>query len=255
MLGLEGVRAIIATPDKKTAKEATRAFPDHRFAPTVAELEVEILRPVTPSQPNRPEVLVLDIAMPKLDCISFVRALRERREDVSILILTSEAGLEDAIRPIASFQAGADFLVKPLQWKELVTRVRILLDREHASPIDPPIPHLVEDLHESNGGRLDANAVAAFFGLTTAELARLLNRGVSTVHKTPTSQTLQESLRPFESIASGLLRLTGSKQTAKMWLHASNPALDGHAPVELLRLGKIRELAEFVQDLHEGRPA
>jgi DNA-binding response OmpR family regulator len=255
MLGLEGVHAIIATPDKETVKAATRAFPHHRVAPTVAELENQILRPENYPEADRPDFLVLDIEMPELDGVSVLKALRERSDDVPVLILTSLAGLEDAVPPIASIQPGTDFLVKPVQWKELVTRARILLDREHAPAMDPPIPHLVKDLHESTSGRLDANAVAMFFGLTTAELARLLRRGVSTVHKTPTSLALQEPLRLFESIASGLLRLTGSKQTSKMWLHALNPALEGHAPVELLRLGKIRELAEFVQDLLEGRPA
>jgi len=255
MHGIEGIHALIATPDKRTAKTATQAFPDHRIAHTAAALANVILRSQKAPDVGRFEFLVLDIEMPKLDGLSIVRALRERHEDIPVLILTSAASPEDAILSITSSQPGADFLVKPVQIKELITRVKILLDREQPSPIDPPIPHLVEDLHESKSGRLDANAVAAFFDLTTAELARLLNRGVSTVHKTPTSQGLQEELRPFELVASGLLRLTGSRETAKMWLHAANPALDRHAPIELLRLGKVRELSEFVQDLHEGRPA
>lgn len=40
-----------------------------------------------------------------------------------------------------------------------------------------------------------------------------------------------------------------------MWMQAANPALDGHAPIELLPMGKTHDLAEFVQDLLEGRPA
>ena len=87
-------------------------------------------------------------------------------------------------------------------------------------------------------------------------MARFLGRGVSTVlDKTPSSSGLQAGLRPFETIASGILRLTGSERRARMWLHSANPALQTHAPIELIRRGRVAELGSFVQDLLEGRPA
>src|SRR4029077_20448302 len=117
------------------------------------------------------------------------------------------------------------------------------------------LPHLVEKLHDSKSGHLDAKEASDFFGLKVAEFARIIGRRVSTVHKTSTAPGLQEALRPFEAMASGLLRLTGSERRARMWLHAPNPALDGHAPFEWLQMGKAADLANFIQDLLEGRPA
>jgi uncharacterized protein (DUF2384 family) len=121
--------------------------------------------------------------------------------------------------------------------------------------LDPAMPHLVEKLHDPASGKLHARRVAAFFGMSVSDLARTLEKRLATVSKTPDAPALQDDLRRLAAIASGLLRVTGSHRRARVWLQAPHPALEGHAPIELLHLRKVTELGEFVQDMLEGRPS
>lgn len=74
-----------------------------------------------------PDLVLLDILMPRLDGISTLRSLRSEQETASLpVILTT--GLDDARSIQAGFDAGAtDFLVKPVQERVLIERVRFVL--------------------------------------------------------------------------------------------------------------------------------
>jgi DNA-binding response OmpR family regulator len=204
----------------------------------------------------RPQLILLDMDMPNVSAEDALEKLRAARPEVVTLIVASSG--EKALR---AMRAGAeDYVLKPIRLGDLRTRIQVLLKQHERqqgaiTPLDAPISHLVEKLHDPKNGQLNAKEVSRFFGLSLAKLSRILGRGVSTVHKTPSAPALQEALVPFEAMASGLLRLTGSEQRARMWLHSSNPALEEHAPIEWLRSGKVVDLARFIQDLLEGRPA
>jgi DNA-binding response OmpR family regulator len=260
---ISGVSAVIATADKVLSSKATSLFQHAYKVFNASHLEgaVEKARarnaPTAAEHEPAPDVILLDLDMPDLTA-EHVARLRAETEDAPGIILLASSGEE----ALPALRAGAeDWVLKPVRWDDLRTRIRKLLE-EHAlqrrtevPAMDPPLPHLVESLHNPEDGHLDAREVADFFGLRLAELARAIGRGVSTVHKTPTAGGLQHSLRPFEAMASGLLRLTGSRQRALMWLNAANPALEGHAPIEWVKQGNIAALASFIQDLLEGRPA
>lgn len=246
---IAGAIGVIATADKQSVEKAKDLFERAHISRTAADLQKEVQGEIAA------DVLLLDLELPKLDGTELVKIIKAMPSSVSIILLSTKVNVElfDAMR------AGAeDYLLKPFLKEDLDTRIRIRREGRHRASrasMDPPLPYLVEKLHDPKDGHLDAVKVADFLALPVAELARAIGRGVSTVHKTPTAPSLQEPLRVFESLVSGLLRLTGSERRARMWLQASNPALDGHAPIELLRMGKVGDLAAFVQDLLEGRPA
>ena len=74
----------------------------------------------------RPDLAILDIALPGPDGLALARALRARG-DLPILFLTARDGLDDRL---AGFAAGADdYLVKPFALTELLARVQALLRR------------------------------------------------------------------------------------------------------------------------------
>lgn len=269
MVQVLDVAGFIATEDDTAAEHAESVFQHFRRSRKAGELEEEVRKllarssgpPIPPGQaghPERPDVFLLDINMPYWGGKEIIRKMLQNTSEALVIVLTS--AVDDQLRN--ALDAGADdYLLKPFRREDLFNRIERLLKRraERRSEsgmrlIDPPLPHLVEMLH-SEKGQLDARKVATFFGLTVAELARLLGRGVSTVHKTPHAPNLQGGLRQLESIASGLMRLTGSERRSRMWLQAANPALEGHAPIELLKLGKVAPMQQFVQDLLEGRPA
>jgi DNA-binding response OmpR family regulator len=73
-----------------------------------------------------PEVIVLDIMMPKIDGISLLPRLREITQ-APIVMLTAKGGTEDKV---ASLGAGADdYLVKPFIFEELIARLQAKLRR------------------------------------------------------------------------------------------------------------------------------
>jgi DNA-binding response OmpR family regulator len=88
-----------------------------------------------------PDVVLLDLGLPKLDGIEVARELRKREDDVGILMLTARDGLEDRV---AGLDTGADdYLVKPFERQELLARLRALLRRR---PPRGSAPLVVGDL-------------------------------------------------------------------------------------------------------------
>jgi DNA-binding response OmpR family regulator len=73
-----------------------------------------------------PDLLVLDVMLPRLDGFAVVRWLRDR-SDVPVIMLTSRREETDRI---AGLELGADdYVVKPFSPQELVSRVRAVLRR------------------------------------------------------------------------------------------------------------------------------
>ena len=73
-----------------------------------------------------PDLVILDLGLPKLDGIEVARRLRAT-DDVPILMLTARDALEARVEGL---DAGADdYLVKPFERQELLARLRALLRR------------------------------------------------------------------------------------------------------------------------------
>ena len=73
-----------------------------------------------------PDLVILDLGLPKIDGIDVARSLRAE-DDVPILILTARDALESRVEGL---DAGADdYLVKPFERQELLARMRALLRR------------------------------------------------------------------------------------------------------------------------------
>jgi two-component system response regulator MprA len=73
-----------------------------------------------------PDLVILDLGLPKLDGMEVARRLRSA-DDVPILMLTARDALEARVEGL---DAGADdYLVKPFERQELLARLRALLRR------------------------------------------------------------------------------------------------------------------------------
>ena len=76
---------------------------------------------------EKPDPILLDIMMPKLDGFALCAELRRLAHTVPVLMLTAKGQIEDRV---AGLDAGADdYLVKPFSTDELLARVRALLRR------------------------------------------------------------------------------------------------------------------------------
>jgi DNA-binding response OmpR family regulator len=74
-----------------------------------------------------PDLVILDLGLPKLDGIDVARELRHGDDDVPILILTARDALEARVEGLDV--GAADYLVKPFERQELLARLRALLRR------------------------------------------------------------------------------------------------------------------------------
>jgi len=82
----------------------------------------------------RPDVVVMDVMMPRLDGIETTRALRSVGNTVPILVLTARDAVGDRVEGL---DAGADdYLTKPFALDELLARLRALLRRTSTSDED-----------------------------------------------------------------------------------------------------------------------
>ncbi|WP_269778390.1 response regulator transcription factor [Nocardioides mangrovicus] len=82
----------------------------------------------------KPDAVVMDVMMPRLDGIETTRALRGAGNDVPILVLTARDAVGDRVEGL---DAGADdYLTKPFALEELLARLRALLRRTSQSGED-----------------------------------------------------------------------------------------------------------------------
>lgn len=76
---------------------------------------------------EKPDVVLLDVMMPKLDGYAVCAEIRRVGVDVPVLMLTAKGQVEDRVNGL---DVGADdYLVKPFSTEELLARVRALLRR------------------------------------------------------------------------------------------------------------------------------
>ncbi len=73
-----------------------------------------------------PELIVLDIMMPKIDGVTLLPRLREITQ-APIVMLTAKGGTEDKVRSLSS--GADDYLVKPFVFEELIARLQAKLRR------------------------------------------------------------------------------------------------------------------------------
>lgn len=77
---------------------------------------------------RHPDVIVLDVLMPRLDGLATCRRLRAQGDTVPILMLTARDGISDRV---VGLDAGADdYLIKPFALEELLARLRSLRRRQ-----------------------------------------------------------------------------------------------------------------------------
>ena len=84
---------------------------------------------VNMARAEKPALILLDIAMPRLDGYSACRLLKADPElaDIPVIFMTAGANLDDKL---AGLTLGADeFLIKPVDIRELVLRIQLLLER------------------------------------------------------------------------------------------------------------------------------
>ena len=84
---------------------------------------------------EKPDVLVADVMMPRMDGFEMVRRIRRSDAVTPVLFLTARSAVNDVVE---GFELGAnDYLKKPFGMQELIVRIKALAGRV-LSPTQPP---------------------------------------------------------------------------------------------------------------------
>jgi DNA-binding response OmpR family regulator len=125
------MRILIAEDEAKVAEHIRRGLAEVGYAVDVAADGAEALWLAE----NHPyDAMVLDVMMPEKDGVQVVRQLRRKGVRTPVILLTARHELEDRVRGL---DAGADdYLAKPFSMSELLARLRAVLRRQRAEPVD-----------------------------------------------------------------------------------------------------------------------
>ena len=117
-------RVLVVDDDKAVRESLRRSLQFNGYDVVLAGDGAEALAVIAGSDPD---VVVMDVMMPRLDGLEATRALRTAGNDVPILVLTARDAVGDRVEGL---DAGADdYLTKPFALAELLARLRALLRR------------------------------------------------------------------------------------------------------------------------------
>jgi two-component system response regulator MprA len=122
------VRILVADDDRPVRESLRRSLSFNGYDVELAADGLEALQAIAD---QRPDALVLDVMMPRMDGLETCRRLRASGDDLPVLMLTAREMVSDRV---AGLDAGADdYLPKPFALEELLARLRALLRRVHGA--------------------------------------------------------------------------------------------------------------------------
>jgi two-component system response regulator MprA len=118
-------------------------------------------------QTHKPDLIIVDWMMPKMDGVSFIQRLRDEEDKTMILMLTARDAIENRVEGLES--GADDYLVKPFAPAELVARVHAMLRRVEAKPENQTAAYaditLNPTTHEAKRGETELNLTVTEFNL------------------------------------------------------------------------------------------
>ena len=118
------MRILVVDDDRAVRESLRRSLAFNGYQVDLASDGKDALEAV---QQRRPDAMVLDVMMPRLDGLEVCRRMREAGDELPILVLTARDAVSDRV---AGLDAGADdYLPKPFALEELLARLRALLRR------------------------------------------------------------------------------------------------------------------------------
>jgi two-component system response regulator MprA len=118
------MRILVVDDDRAVRESLRRSLQFNGYQVETAGDGMQALESVTAA---RPDAMVLDVMMPRLDGLEVCRRLRSTGDDLPILVLTARDAVSDRV---SGLDAGADdYLPKPFALEELLARLRALLRR------------------------------------------------------------------------------------------------------------------------------
>ncbi|MFF1832701.1 response regulator transcription factor [Streptomyces sp. NPDC058231] len=188
---------IVAEDDQKQAELVRRYLEHEGHAVTVVRDGLAALDKV---RHKEPDLLVLDVMMPRADGLDVVRVLRSERREVPVLMLTARTTEDDLL---LGLDLGADdYMTKPYSPRELMARVRTLLRRTNRAATVHPAPDSADEVLSVGTLRVDPArheiSVAGGYVECTPGEFRILAAMAAEPDRVFTRQRLLEELHGFD---------------------------------------------------------
>lgn len=118
------MRVLIIEDDLRVAELIQRGLREQNFDTTIS---YDGISGKKLAMQNHFDLIITDIILPKLNGIELCQELKQLKPDIPIIMLTALGTTDDKVE---GFDAGADdYLVKPFEMRELLVRIRALLNR------------------------------------------------------------------------------------------------------------------------------
>jgi two-component system, NarL family, response regulator LiaR len=117
----EAIRVLLVD-DHRVVREGLRAFLELQEGIEVAGEAADGKEAIEAATRLRPDVILMDLVMPKLDGVAAMRSLRERVPDARVIVLTSFLDDDKLLPALRSGAAG--YLLKNTEPQELARAVR-----------------------------------------------------------------------------------------------------------------------------------
>lgn len=118
------MRVLIVEDDLRVAELIQRGLEEQDFETTLA---YDGLSGKKLALQHEFDLIITDIILPKMNGIDLCKELKDTQPDTPIIMLTALGTTDDKVE---GFDAGADdYLVKPFEMRELLVRIRALMNR------------------------------------------------------------------------------------------------------------------------------
>ena len=116
------MKILVVDDDEAVRESLRRSLTFNGYSVVLAENGEQALNIINQQQLDG---MILDVMMPQIDGLQVCRELRNRGDDMPILMLTARDAISERV---AGLDAGADdYLPKPFALEELLARLRALL--------------------------------------------------------------------------------------------------------------------------------
>jgi hypothetical protein len=123
--------------------------------------------------------------------------------------------------------------------------------RSHADTVlELPVPELRND----RSGRIDAQAVADYLGISLKRLADSVNVKYASLHKTPDSARAQDVLRPVVRVLELANRAFGNAEMVRRWLNRPLDELEDESPLAVILTGEADAVETLLRNALTGIP-
>ena len=113
---------------------------------------------------------------------------------------------------------------------------------------------ILPELHDKASGRINARKVALFMGVPLKRLAEGLELNYKAVHRSPSAEALQPSLKPVKRSLEILHEFFNKPETVRIWLNTPHPDLDARTALDMILANKSNAVLRILENAAAGVP-